>query len=90
MAGPIWLAVLSHFLLDLPIHPRELALYPHSAAHLGLGLHQVDKATYWWVQLAVVAALTLVFVLGARQQRVPARWIAAACLVLFSLHLLMR
>src|SRR3954468_15238843 len=29
--APLWLAVLSHFLLDLPIHPKDLALYPHSA-----------------------------------------------------------
>src|SRR5215470_3362453 len=57
VAVAVWLAVFSHFLLDLPIHPKPLALYPHSAVHLGIGLSQVDRATYWWVQLAVVVAL---------------------------------
>jgi hypothetical protein len=89
-AGALWLAVCSHFLLDLPIHPKALALYPHSAVHLSLGLGNVDRATYWWVQLGVVAALGLVYVHGALRNRVPARRIAAVCLILASLHLLMR
>jgi hypothetical protein len=46
--------------------------------------------TYWWVQLAVLAALTLLYVQGARRHQVPARLIAAAALVVLSLHLLMR
>jgi hypothetical protein len=90
VAVAVWLAVFSHFLLDLPIHPKPLALYPHSAVHLGLGLSQVDRATYWWVQLAVLAALTLLYVHGARRQQVPARLVAASALVVLSLHLLMR
>ena len=34
------LAVFSHFLLDLPMHPPDLALWPNSASHVGVGL--------WW------------------------------------------
>src|ERR1700759_4356759 len=26
----MWLAVCSHYFLDLPVHPKPLALYPHS------------------------------------------------------------
>jgi hypothetical protein len=90
VAGALWLAVASHFLLDLPIHPKPLALYPHSAVHLGLGLGNVERSTYWWVQLAVMAALSLIYVHGALRNRVPTRLIAAVCLILVSLHLLMR
>ncbi|MCC7297557.1 MAG: hypothetical protein IT244_04425 [Bacteroidia bacterium] len=31
-------AVFSHFLADLPLHNHDMALYPHSAEHLGFGL----------------------------------------------------
>ena len=36
----VGLAVFSHFLLDLPMHPPDLALWPDSAAHVGFGLWQ--------------------------------------------------
>jgi len=49
---PVWLAVFSHFLLDLPIHPKNLALYPHSSIHLGWGLWRIGPRNYWWVQCA--------------------------------------
>jgi hypothetical protein len=90
VAVAIGLAVVSHFLLDLPIHPRPLALYPHSALRLSLGLGAAARASYWWLQLAVVAALALVYIQGARRQEVPARLIAASVLVVVSMHLLLR
>lgn len=90
VVAAVWLAVASHFLLDLPIHPQDLALYPHSAIHLGLGLSNVTKQTYWWAQLGVLAVLAAVYVQGARRQRVPGNLIAATCVVLATLHLLMR
>jgi hypothetical protein len=31
----IGFAVFSHFLLDLPVHPPDLTLWPNSASHLG-------------------------------------------------------
>src|SRR5260221_5300903 len=31
-------AVFSHFVLDLLMHPGDLALWPHSAAHVGFGI----------------------------------------------------
>jgi hypothetical protein len=89
VAGALWLAVFSHFLLDLPIHPKNLALYPHSMLHLGVGLAGTGRIVYWWVQLAVAAALCGIYVQGARRQQVAPNLVAAACLVVASLHLLM-
>ena len=50
VAGAAWLAVFSHFALDLPVHPRDLALYPHSSIRAGLGLSAVAPMTYWYIQ----------------------------------------
>src|SRR5580693_8013364 len=50
----LWLAVFSHFLLDLPIHPKNIALYPRSSIHLGWGLWGIGRRNYWWVQLGVL------------------------------------
>ncbi len=91
---PVWLAVFSHFLLDLPIHPKPLALYPHSSVHLGWNLWDFGLTTlwfgtpYWWVQLGVLAGLSLVYIQGARRLRVPTNTIAASCLILLGLHLI--
>jgi len=82
----IWLAVFSHFLLDLPIHPRDLALYPHSSIHIGWGLWRIGPVRYWYVQLYVLLALMVVYVIGARKNRVPILNIAGTCLLLLALH----
>jgi hypothetical protein len=49
-------AVFSHFLLDLPMHPPDLALWPNSAPHLGFGLWRALPTGWWFVELAVIAA----------------------------------
>jgi hypothetical protein len=85
---PVWLAVFSHFLLDLPIHPKNLALYPHSSIHLGWGLWSIGPRNYWWVQLAVLLVLTLVYAKGARRLRFANHLILASCLLLLGLHLM--
>jgi hypothetical protein len=85
---PIGLAVLSHFLLDLPIHPKNLALYPHSSLHLGWGLWRIGPRNYWWVQLGVVIVLTLIYVQGARKQHFASHLILATCILLLGLHLM--
>ena len=36
-------AVFSHFLFDLPMHPKDLALWPHAATHLGNTPASQDK-----------------------------------------------
>ena len=49
-------AVLSHFVLDWPMHPADLALWPGSTTHLGLGLWRTLPTGWWFVELAVIGA----------------------------------
>lgn len=93
--APIWLAGASHFILDLPIHPRPLALYPHSAIHAGWDLwawgqtkSALGQSNYWWIQLAMVLVLLAIYASGARKAAIPANIAAATCLAVFGLHLL--
>jgi hypothetical protein len=86
VATAIWLAVFSHFLLDLPIHPKDLALYPHSTIHLGLGLWSIGRFNYWLVETAILVVLTIVYVRGARVHKLSISRIAGTCLLLLVLH----
>jgi hypothetical protein len=86
----VWLSVFSHFFLDFPIHPKFLALYPHSSLHLGLALSgTIGAIKYWWVQMGVLALLTAIYAQGAHRLRFQTNLIAASCVVLLGLHLLM-
>jgi hypothetical protein len=85
---PVWLAVFSHFLLDLPIHPKNLALYPHSSVHLGWGLWGIGPRNYWWVQLGVLVVLILVYAQGARRLRFASNLILASCIFVLGLHIM--
>jgi len=49
-------AVFSHFLLDLPVHPADMALWPGSEVHLGFGLWRALPDGWWFVELGVIAA----------------------------------
>ncbi|MGH7701118.1 MAG: permease [Gemmatimonadales bacterium] len=49
-------AVLSHFVLDLVVHPPDLALWPGAGTHLGLGLWRSLPVGWWFVELAFIAA----------------------------------
>ena len=62
-------AVFSHFLFDLPMHPKDLALWPHAATHLGFGLWNRLPHGWWWIELAVIAAACAYYVHRARRQR---------------------
>jgi hypothetical protein len=48
-------AVFSHFVLDLFMHPPDLALWPGSQTHLGLGLWRLLPVGWWFVELAFIA-----------------------------------
>ncbi len=50
------LAVFSHFVLDLVMHPADLALWPGSDVHLGLGLWRSLPTGWWFVELALIGA----------------------------------
>jgi hypothetical protein len=88
-------AVGSHFLLDLPIHPKNLALFPYSQVRLGrnswaFGQRQFwfGATRYWWIELLALVLLTPVYVIGARRARYPANLILASCTLVLGLHLM--
>ena len=56
VAAAMAVAVFSHFVLDVVMHPPDLALWPGSAAHLGFGLWRALPVGWWFVELGVVAA----------------------------------
>lgn len=92
---PVWLAVFSHFLLDLPIHPKRIALFPHSSVHLGwnswgFGLTKswLGATHYWWIELIVTIALLLAYADGARRFRLPANLLLASSILVGGVHLL--
>ena len=86
VAAAIWIAVFSHFLLDLPIHPKDLALYPHSTIHLGLGLWSIGRFNYWLVESCVLLVLMVFYIRGAHSNRLSVTRIATTCLLLLGLH----
>ena len=95
VAIAVWIAGLSHLLLDFLIHPARLALYPHSSIHLGWELWSYGQQRsrlgpnhYWWVEAAAIVPLLLVYVYGSRRAPLPARLIAASCLLVAGLHLM--
>lgn len=86
----LWLGVFSHFALDAVVHPKLVALFPHSGIHLGVWTTaQIGARNYWLIQLAVVVALLVAYVLGRRQLSIPANIVAASCVLIIFLHLLM-
>jgi hypothetical protein len=92
---PVWLAVISHFLLDLPIHPKPIALYPHAAIHAPWDLWAWATAKgflgitpYWWIQLAIVFVLLAIYAAGAKKSGISNNLVAATCISVLGLHLL--
>ncbi len=55
VAAVMGVAVFSHFVFDLPMHPPDLALWPDSPVHLGLGLWNSLPTGWWVLELGVVA-----------------------------------
>lgn len=79
-----FIAAFSHFLADWPMHNADLALYPHAAQHLGLGLWG-RLGTLAWLLEGVFAALLCWY---AQRQNAPrgVRW-GAVWLVMLVLFL---
>lgn len=91
----IWIAGLSHFLLDFLIHPARLVLYPHSAIHIGWNLWQYGQqkgflgpSHYWWIEGAAMVTLLFVFVFYSQRFLFQPKLVAASCLLVIGLHLL--
>lgn len=87
VAGVLGLAVFSHFLLDLPMYPHDLALWPGSGVHLGLGLWRILPQGWWFVELAFVAACGAYYWLAARRDGAFGRYAGWAVGVVVALHL---
>lgn len=56
VAAAMGVAVFSHFVLDLPMHPPDLALWPNASVHVGFGLWRALPTGWWFVELALIAA----------------------------------
>ncbi len=85
VALAIGLAVLSHWLLDLPMHEHDLPLAPGSSVMLGAGLWAAP-ITAWLVEAAMVAACLAYYVVRARRVGTfggRALWV---CVVVAVLH----
>ena len=68
-AVAVWcgIAVFSHFVLDLLMHPSDLALWPHSVPHLGFGIWTIHPPFWWFFEGAFIAACLTYYVVRARR-----------------------
>lgn len=93
IAIAIALAAASHLVLDLPIHPARLQLYPHSSLDVGNFLHggvaiplALGKTNGWWVETSVVIVLLAVSLLLSRRGGTTSRIVLAGALLVGSLQ----
>lgn len=76
-------AAFSHFVADLPMHDADLALYPHSAVHFGLGLWPRLGTGSWLLEGAFAAALVAWAWQRCAKRGQSLLWPAVLLLVLF-------
>ena len=87
IAGVMGAAAFSHFLLDLPMHPPDMALWPGGGTHLGFGLWQRLPSGWWFVELAFVALAGAYYFNRARYSDEFGRRALAVLLVVLLLHI---
>jgi hypothetical protein len=87
--------VFSHFLLDFPVHPKRLALAPLTRVYLGWDLLAwgsrpgwLGAINDWWLQLAVLLVLLLVYATGASRTDLQPATVAASFALLIGIQLL--
>jgi hypothetical protein len=85
--------VLSHLVLDLPIHPAPIQWYPHASTGLGNFLHGwagnaelFGKTNGWWIEAAVVVCGLSIYLAGSRRAGVDKTTASAAAILVASLH----
>jgi hypothetical protein len=90
---PVWLAVMSHVVFDAIIHPKPIALYPHASLRIPWDLWSwgslpaaLGFSHYWWVQLAIVAALLGVYSMAELRSSLPTNLVGATVLLVLGLH----
>lgn len=81
------LAVFSHFVLDLVMHPADLALWPGAGVRLGFGLWRALPTGWWFVELAFIALCLGYYWRRARQDGSFGGRPWAVALVVLVLHL---
>jgi hypothetical protein len=86
VAGIMGVAAFSHFVLHLPMHPPDLALWPGSSAHLGLGLWRALPQGWWFVELGFIAAAGAYYLAAARRSAEFGRRPIAVLTVVVLLH----
>jgi len=84
-----FIAVLSHFFLDLPTHDAPIALYPYSDIRFpGLASPGPPPLTFYWrLQFAIVLVLGAVYAWGAYRLGVTPRRIGETCLSLLGVYM---
>lgn len=88
VAAVLGISVFSHFVLDWPMHPGDLALWPRSTTHVGLGLWRALPSGWWFAELAFVVPACAYYALrAARDKTFGGRW-QWACAVVLLLHVL--
>jgi membrane-bound metal-dependent hydrolase YbcI (DUF457 family) len=80
-------AVFSHFVLDWLMHPGDLALYPHSAVHLGLGIWRLLPTGWWLFELVFIGLCCGYYLRRARQLGGFGGRGLWVCAVVLALHL---
>jgi hypothetical protein len=79
-------AVFSHYLQDLLMHPGDLALWPFSPVHLGLGIWTFHPPLHWFFELAFIAACLAYYLVRSRKLQSFGGRAWAVCLVIALLH----
>lgn len=86
VAGAAGFSVFTHFLLDFPFHPGDMALYPNAATHLGLGWWRSLPLGWWFIELAFIVACLAIYYVGARRDGTYGGRAGWACAVVLILH----
>jgi len=81
------IAVFSHFVLDWFMHPADLALWPGSPIHLGLGLWRLFPVGWWFFELAFIGLCLAYYYRRARALGGFGHRFAMICVVIGVLHL---
>lgn len=82
------IAVFSHFVLDVVMHPSDMALWPGSTVHLGFGLWRTMPIGWWFVELAAVAVFCGYYWHRSRADHSFGGRAVAAIAIILVLHLL--
>jgi hypothetical protein len=87
IAVAMGVAVFSHFVLDLVVHPADLALWPGAATHVGLGLWTIAPPLWWFVELGVIAVCGWYYWQRSKVERAYGGRAVAVVAVIVLLHI---